>query len=37
MKKVFLDCGTNLGQGLLKFINDGLIDESFEIHLFEPN
>ena len=37
MKKVFLDCGTNLGQGLLKFINDKLIDESFEIHLFEPN
>jgi len=37
MRKIFLDCGTNLGQGLLKFINDGLIDEGFEIHLFEPN
>lgn len=37
MKKIFLDCGTNLGQGLLKFINDGIVDEGFEIHLFEPN
>lgn len=37
MKKYFLDCGTNLGQGLLQFIDKEIIDDSFEIHLFEPN
>jgi FkbM family methyltransferase len=37
MKKYFLDCGTNLGQGLLQFIDRNIIDESFEVHLFEPN
>lgn len=37
MKKIFLDCGTNLGQGLLKFIDMGVVDKSFKIHCFEPN
>jgi FkbM family methyltransferase len=37
MKKYFLDCGTNLAQGLIKFIDDGIIDSTFEIHCFEPN
>lgn len=37
MKKYFLDCGTNLAQGLIKFIDDKIIDNSFEIHCFEPN
>ena len=37
MKKVFLDCGTNLGQGLIKFIDDKVLDNTFEIHCFEPN
>jgi FkbM family methyltransferase len=37
MKKVFLDCGTNLGQGLLQFIDRKIIDNTFEIHCFEPN
>lgn len=37
MKKVFLDCGTNLGQGLLQFINKNIVDDTFEIHCFEPN
>jgi FkbM family methyltransferase len=37
MKKYFLDCGTNLGQGLIKFIDDKIIDSMFEVHCFEPN
>lgn len=37
MKKVFLDCGTNLGQGLIQFIDKGIVDDDFEIHCFEPN
>lgn len=37
MKKVFLDCGTNLGQGFLQFVDRGIIDNTFEIHCFEPN
>lgn len=37
MKKVFLDCGTNLGQGLMQFIYKEIIDDTFEIHCFEPN
>lgn len=37
MKKVFLDCGTNLGQGFLQFLDKKIIDETFEIHCFEPN
>ena len=37
MKKVFLDCGTNLGQGLLQFIDRKIVDNTYEIHCFEPN
>jgi FkbM family methyltransferase len=37
MKKYFLDCGTNLGQGLLQFIDKKIIDDTFVIHCFEPN
>lgn len=37
MKKVFLDCGTNLGQGLLQFIDKKIVNETFDIHCFEPN
>lgn len=37
MKNIFLDCGTNLGQGLMQFISKELIDNTFEIHCFEPN
>lgn len=34
---VFLDCGTNLGQGLLQFIDKNIIDKTFKIYCFEPN
>jgi FkbM family methyltransferase len=37
MKNIFLDCGTNLGQGLNEFISRELINDTFEIHCFEPN
>lgn len=37
MKKIFLDCGTNLGQGLLQFIGKNIIDDTFDIRCFEPN
>lgn len=37
MRKVFLDCGTNLGQGLLQFIDKGIITNDFDIYCFEPN
>lgn len=34
---IFLDCGTHLCEGLLDFWNNKIIDETFEIHTFEPN
>ena len=37
MKKIFLDCGTHLCEGLIDFVNKGIIDETFEIHTFEAN
>lgn len=37
MKKIFLDCGTHLCEGLVDFYNNKRIDESFEIHTFEAN
>jgi FkbM family methyltransferase len=37
LNKIFLDCGTNLGQGLLQFIDKKIIDTTFKIHCFEPN
>lgn len=36
-KKVFLDCGTNLGQGLTKIYKDLNMDLSWEIYSFEVN
>lgn len=37
MKKIFLDCGTHLFEGLMHFMEKGIIDETFEIHTFEAN
>ena len=37
MKNIFLDCGTNICQGLVYFYNNGIINDTYEIHTFEPN
>lgn len=37
MKKVFIDCGANVGQGLKQFISMYNIDSSWIIETFEPN
>jgi FkbM family methyltransferase len=37
MKKVFLDCGTHMGEGLNKFAEAYSMDENWEIYSFEPN
>lgn len=37
MKRVFLDCGAHLCEGMVWFYNEGIIDESFFIHMFEAN
>jgi FkbM family methyltransferase len=37
MKKIFLDCGTHKGEGLLEFYKKGIINDKFEIHTFEAN
>lgn len=37
MKKIFLDCGANLGQGFREFIKLGKINDETEVHSFEPN
>lgn len=37
MKKIFLDCGTHMGEGLSKFIEQYNMDENWEIYSFEPN
>lgn len=36
-KKVFLDLGANVGQGLEEFIGKFQIDGTWEVHSFEPN
>jgi FkbM family methyltransferase len=36
-KHYFLDCGFHFGEGLGKFISEGIIDERYEIHAFEAN
>lgn len=36
MKKVFIDCGANTGQGLRQFIKIFNINEEWEIHSYEP-
>jgi FkbM family methyltransferase len=37
MKNIFLDCGTHLCEGIYKFYQSGIIDDSYEIHTFEAN
>ena len=37
MKKIFLDCGTHLGWGFEHFRKQYAFDETWDIHLFEPN
>jgi FkbM family methyltransferase len=37
MKNIFLDCGTHLCEGLNEFYKKCIIDDSFEIHVFEAN
>lgn len=37
MKKIFLDCGTHLCEGLKQFYNKKIINNDFEIHTFEAN
>jgi FkbM family methyltransferase len=37
MKNIFLDCGTHLCEGLINFYNNGIINDTFEIHTFEAN
>lgn len=37
MKKVFIDCGANKGQGLRQFISMFNIDSSWEVESYEPN
>ena len=36
MKKVFLDCGGNVGQSVIRFMSSKIYDPSFIIHSFEP-
>jgi FkbM family methyltransferase len=37
MKKIFLDCGTHLTEGLRDFYSKGIINSEFEVHTFEAN
>jgi FkbM family methyltransferase len=37
MNKIYIDCGTHLGEGLKKHIADHNIDESWKIFTFEAN
>lgn len=37
MKKVFIDCGSNLGQGYEKVKSLQKIDSSWDVFMFEPN
>lgn len=37
MKKIYIDCGTHLGEGMKKHIKAHNIDESWEIYTFEAN
>lgn len=36
-QNIFLDCGGHHLEGLAHVINQKIIDETFEIHIFEPN
>ena len=37
MKKVFIDCGANVGQSILLFVNKWKDYNEYEIHSFEPH
>ena len=37
MKKIFLDCGSNIGQAMTQFAKTNSIDHTWEVHMFEPN
>ncbi len=37
MNKIYIDCGTHLGEGLKKHIKDHNIDESWKVFTFEAN
>ena len=37
MRKIFLDCGSNLGQGFTKISQENNMNEEWEFYLFEPN
>ena len=37
MKNIFLDCGAHFCEGLTELYNAGVVDQSFEIHVFEAN
>ena len=37
MKNIFLDCGSHHLEGLSNFLENGIIDSSYEIHCFEAN
>lgn len=37
MNKIYIDCGTHLGEGLKKHINEHSIDQSWKIFTFEAN
>jgi FkbM family methyltransferase len=34
--KIFLDCGTHKGEGLVQFYNGGLIKDGYKVYCFEP-
>jgi FkbM family methyltransferase len=37
MMQTFIDCGTNLGQGLLKIMEAEHVDKTWNVHSFEAN
>jgi hypothetical protein len=37
MKKVFLDCGTNMGMGFSSLAGKFGVDETWNVYGFEPN
>jgi hypothetical protein len=37
MRKIFLDCGTNLGDGIKHFNKRYNFSSEWEMYLFEPN
>lgn len=37
MKNVFLDLGSHKGEGLLEFLENGIIDSTYDIFCFEAS